>query len=145
MMMNKDIQTHYPWFKALDSQILYTATEFYSQLSMYTNELYRSYYNFQYADFCFIIAYSVFFASLISFVKDKWVKVLVVLPFVAGGLDIIENIGLRFLMVQYPVEYMGVPEIIGVVTLLKFTLIMGVFIAGIVRLINKKVTEHRMS
>ncbi|MBI5177715.1 MAG: hypothetical protein HZA04_00465 [Nitrospinae bacterium] len=92
----------------LDQRWYYTADEAFRALEAYGEKGRRFYQFFLLGDFLFLIAYSVALCSVLALILRKALPPesamnrLILLPFLAGGLDYLENFSLLAMLNRYP-------------------------------------------
>ncbi|XMB71660.1 hypothetical protein RJI07_06000 [Mycoplasmatota bacterium WC30] len=108
--------------KALDMLFNYDKTTFYAILHLLDDSDRLAYKLIHISDYVFIIGvYPLISMSLSRFIeKTKKLRVLIVLPLIAGLFDILENIMMDSHLYAYPNEIMFMGSLSGIFTTIKF-------------------------
>ena len=115
---------------ALDMVYHYDKTTFFNILHLLSESDILAYKLIHLADYIFILGFypliSMGLSKLIS--KTNKISILVLLPFVAGIFDILENISMDIHLYAYPFEISFLGSIAGIFTAIKFTCLYSSFI-----------------
>jgi hypothetical protein len=113
--------------ETIDTKLCYSPEELQAIMAAYGEQGRRIYaLSHLTADVLFPLVYAFFFGLLISYLfqrsfsPDSWVQRLNLTPFALLILDLMENTGLVILLLSYPTSLVGLAQITGIITSIKW-------------------------